>query len=206
MNEEQVLKHYGKLGMRWGKHKQKESAYRQKLTAIGKNRSVNAEDAKRFKYRNQHVAKRIGKTAASMTAQIIVSEVLKAHLGKRPIALDKKTMHGHLKRIITETAINVTLNDALAKSASKRYTDTGKKVPGTKNYLMSKEKAIEKGVKLTRVLLPVARWMISRKASSVRAERSRNEAAFKRFGENVLAQKVNEVIFTTMDAQYHWKD
>jgi len=189
-----VLKHYGVLGMRWGRHKQREADYRKKLTAIGKNKSVNREDAARFKYRNQHVAVRIGKTAASVTAQMVVGEVLRVYLTGRPAALDKKSMEKRIIKIATTTATNVVINDTLAKSASKRYTDNGTKIRGTKNHLISKEKLMEIGIRTAMSLTPVARWAIATKASSVRAERARNEARCNQWGSRILAQKAGDVI------------
>ena len=200
MDDKLFLEHYGVPGMKWGRRKrQEEIAYRKKLTAILEKKSANREDTARFKYRNQPAAKRIVKTAASVTAQMVVRDALNAHLRGQKMGYNNKVTVGKKAgSIVARTATTVALNDALAKSASKRYTDDGRRVPGTKDHFMSKEKAIENGIKVASIATPYAGRAMGMKIASVRANRQANEDRFNRWGENVLAQKVSNVI--TLDS------
>lgn len=195
MNDKLVLEHYGVPGMKWGHRKrQEEIAYRKKLTNILDAKTANKEDTKRFKYRNQPVAKRIVKTAASEAAQMVVRDALNAHLRGQKMGYNKIVVGKKAGSIVARTATTVALNDALAKSASKRYTDDGGRVPGTKDHFISKETAIVQSIKIARIANPYAKRAIGMKAASMRANRQANEDRFNRWGENVLAQKVSNVI------------
>ena len=196
---EKFIEHSGVLGMKWGQHKQNEAAFRKKLTALGKNKALKGtSDAKRFKYRNQHVAVRIGKTAATLTAQMVVGDILMGKTSKyyytNPNELRKR-----VTAIATTTAKTVALNDLLARSAAKRYTDQGQRLPGTKKPLITKEDGIEMGIQLAARVGPVAKWMAATKLHKIRTERARNEAAFNRWGANILPQKVDHVIWQSKD-------
>jgi len=189
------LRHFGKLGMKWGKHKAKETEFRNKLTALNKNNSLQGtSDAARFQYRNQNVAKRFVKTAASLTAQMLIAD---AFSGRLPT--NKKDIAIKAAKIAALTTANVGISDALAKSASKRYTDEGKRVKGTKDRLVTKEDGIEMGVGVAVKAAYIGKWALGMKAKQVNATRARNEANFNRWGANILPQRVDNVVWQSSD-------
>lgn len=189
------LMHFGKLGMKWGQHKAKETAFRQKLTALGKNKSMQGtSDARRFSYRNQNLATRFGKTAGSMVTQSIVAAVL-----TRKMPTSKKELAIHIAKIATHSAAKVAMQDALASSAAKRYTDTGRLKPGEKRRLFTKEDLIEAGSGAAIKAGQLSKFMLGRKAQRVKFDRAKNEEAFNRWGGNILAQKVDNVVWQSSD-------
>ena len=194
MNNKEVITHIGVLGMHWGRHKQKEAAYRDKLTAIGKNKSLKGtSDAKRFNYRNQNVAARVVNTAVGAAAQMFIGDILTDKVSGYAY-MSKSELRARLTKIAQTTAYMLVTKDVLAKSASKRYMDSGRRVDGIKKRLLTKEDAIETGIKTAVAILPIAKWMLMRKVGSVRRDRAQNEARFKKWGANILTEKVSNFV------------
>lgn len=180
--------------MKWGQYKAREISYRKKLAAIRDSGSADGtSDAKRFAYRNQSAAARIGKTAVTVVRNTVIKDILTGKIANYPNITDKE-IKKRITDIAIKTATNVALNDALAKSASKRYTDSGNKAEGVKTRSITKEDAISTGVKTAMRVAPIAKWMLLTKAKSVRANREKNEAAFKKWGANILSEKVTNYV------------
>lgn len=200
------LVHHGVIGMKWGVRKEREMAYRQKLTAISKNSSVvGTSDEKRFKYRNQNIAKRVTKTAASGIAQMLIGDMMSGKLF-RYTSMSKQELTRELtKKAITltmTTAANVAVNDALAKSASKRYTDTGRRRKGTKEKFMTREDAVGLGVGTAVSAVPALGLVMGMKMSQANARRVNSENRFNSWGQNILSEKVDRVIWQSEDLKY----
>lgn len=194
---EEPLTHSGVLGMKWGVRKENESAYRAKLSKIQGNKNINASDAKRFKYRNQSAAARITKTAASATAKVVVKEAFQKYLlGKQ---ITKKDILRDITGIAISTASQVAIQDALAKSASKRYTNSGKRQPGTKDRILTKEDLIQTGIGVGVKAAYVGVAVGGLKMAQVRAARQANEDQFNAWGRNILPQTVDNVIWSNDD-------
>ena len=217
MGYELVLCHHGILGQKWGirrtpeqlghivkqrvnKARDDEKRYREKLTAISKNKSANPNDVKRFKYRNQSLGKRVGKTAATVTAQMLIGDMLTGRISNYG-SMSKAELTKKLTKIATTTAANVALNDALAKSASKRYTDSGKRAKGVKDHLLTKEDMIETGVSAAVRAAPFLHAALQIKVAQTYATRDRNEQEFNRWGKNILTEKVDNIIWSSDDGK-----
>lgn len=192
---EESLAHYGKLGMKWGVHKEEQRVYRQKAAMVAKNRRAPTSDIRRAKYASQPPAARITKTAVSITARMVVRDVFTGDI-KRYGHMSKSEMAKRATSIATRTAATVAVRDALAKSAMKNYTDKGKIVQGTKRLSVTKEDLIEKGIKVGIVASIVGARVSTMKYMQAAAERTANEARFNSWGQNILPQKVDNVIWS----------
>lgn len=204
------LYHHGIKGQRWGvrrpqttldrlagrvnKAKDKETAYRKKLTAITSRENINDSDRKRFEYRNQNLATRVGKTAAGVVAGRLVADVISGNV-TRYASMSKSDIAKELRSIAFSTAKNVVVKDALAKSAAKNYTNDGKRVKGKKdNRLITKEDAIEAGITAVSIAAPGLATVAGMKMNQARAKRAENEARFRSWGSNILDDKVSNII------------
>lgn len=229
------LMHYGVLGMKWGvrryqekdgsltpagkkrysisdaidRRNQKEKAYRNKLTAILKKSGdrMNWTDQKRFEYRNQNLATRVGKTAATVIAGKLAMDALSGGLMKYAY-MSKAQIAKELSKIAVSTATNVAINDALAKSASKRYTDDGNYTEAAKrkktNSLMTREDIAQVAIEAAVQAAPVIAFMgqmASVKYAKAQARSAHNEEVFRSWGSNILSEKVDNIIWTSADGK-----
>lgn len=212
------LYHFGIKGMKWGvrrspkvldrlagrvkQSRENERAYRDKLSAIQNKQTsthaklYNASDLERFKYRNQSLAARVAKTAGGIVAGKLVSDVLTGKIHTYS-SMSKKQLAKELTSVAARTGLTVAAKDALAKSASKRYSDTGKKIKKSGTLLTgTKEDMIERSVKAVALVAPVFAVLGKMKLSQVRAQQAENEARFKRWGKNILPEKAGVIVLS----------
>ena len=194
------LMHYGKLGMKWGHHKAEQEVYRQKAAMVANNKNANSSDRKRAKYAAQPAGKRIAKTAASLTVQMVIGDVLTGKIGQYQ-NMSKADIAKKVAKIAASTASNVAINDALAKSAMKNYNDKGQTAKGSKrtNKIMTKEDAIELGIGVGVKAAQVGAAVGTIKLSRAMQDKKANEARFAAWGKNILPQSVDNVIWTNGD-------
>ena len=197
---EESLAHYGKLGMKWGVHKEQQAAYRQKAARVANNRYAQSSDIKRAKYASQPPAARIAKTAVGITARMVVHDIFTGDIGRYG-SMSKTEMAKRATSIAVRTTATVAVKDALAKSAMKNYTDKGKVVRGTNrsSKIVTKEDLIETGVRVGVLATMVGAKVGPMKYTQAAAQRSANEARFNAWGQNILPQKVDNVIWSSDD-------
>lgn len=210
MNNE--LMHHGILGMRWGirrtpeqlgratARKKERADFRQKAANVAANKYAQGSDRQRARYASSTAAGRISKTAFSFLAQMVIADVMTGNISQY-----KNMNAAQITRKITSIAIKtaglVALNDALAKSAMKNYTDKGTTVPGKKRStkIVTKEDMIGMGVRVGVAAATVGASIGTHKLAQAARTRKANEARFNAWGQNILPQKTSEVVWSDGD-------
>ena len=195
---EESLAHYGVLGMKWGVHKEQQAVYRQKAAQVARNKRAPTSDIRRAKYASQPPAAKIAKTAAAITARMVVRDVFTGDI-RRYGSMSKSEMAKRATSIAVRTTATVAIKDSLAKSAMKNYTDKGQIAPGKKRLSVTKEDLVEKGIKVGILATMVGAKVGTMKYAQAAAQRSANEARFNAWGQNILPQTVDNVIWSNDD-------
>lgn len=199
MKDSEFLEHYGKLGMHWGKRKEKE--YRQKLTNILKNKNTHSSDSALFKVRNRPIAVRVMRSAASAAKQTLIRDFLTGDI-KRYKTMNAYEIQKRIKKITMTTMSSVAINEALSRSAATRYASDGTATKVTKKGSSTREDKIMTAVRvgmIAKKMLPVAKWLVNTKVSQIKRNRAKNEATFNRWGGNILTDKVQNVVWQSSD-------
>ena len=213
---DEYLKHYGIPGMRWGvrranhnssidkeaKQKQKEE-YQQKIKRLAKGEYVSNSDKKRFEYASKPLARRIAGQAAGVAVGIVIQDTIKSFGIPNYAKASKQELISRAIQITANTAKNVIVKDALAKSAAKKYGDNDKLIKGTPKdgvFLGSREDKIETAIN---VIVPRAVGLGlkvgSAKMSSVLENRYENKKRYDAWGGNILEEKLANVIWASPD-------
>lgn len=215
------IAHHGIKGMHWGVRRSspssssprvsrsdKERNLRDKLTTLEKSKKVSSSDLKRFKYRNHNLASRIGGNAAGAVVGMVVKDVLTSYLTTGSLvpdysSLSKQEVGKRLAKIGFQTAKDTIVRDALAKSAAKKYSDDGKtKVVKDKlpSFLGSNQDWMEYGINtIAPKAIKLGANVASKSLNEMVANRAANEAAFNKWGANILSEKVADVVWSSPD-------
>lgn len=177
-DKNEYLKHYGILGMKWGIRKEREAATRSKMGKIAKRpiTAMRQTDIKRAKARNQPLPMRVAKNAGRAAVSILVGDILSGQVNYAKMS--KADVAARLSSIATSAVVNTAVQDALAASMAKNYTDDGKVKKGVKDRLITKEDAIEAGIGGVLTAAPFLGELIKTKAFNTASKRSQNEAQF----------------------------
>lgn len=194
MYYEEYLEHYGVLGMKWGRHKAKRQAYKQKLQNI-RNRDFNKDgdeygmsivEKKTLKYATSSVGKKTVIAIGRGVVRTVINDVL---FGKTNYtSMNKKDIAKRVAHIGANTAIYAAKRHADAKIFSNKYEQSGKKKAG-KDKLITKEDALVLGIDIAYKTAPIAISMGKTSLNMAYRERKTNEARFNSWGGNILSEK-----------------
>lgn len=197
-NEKQFISGITKKKQPILKSRVNEKEYRKKLSNIveanKKSRNkVIKRDLMRIKYRNRNVISRVGRTASIEIGKMVVADFFtnKGGFGLNYHNMSKAELSKKVVTLAGRTATSFAINEALAKSASNKYDDSGKRKH--KAGLIAREDVAEIGLHFARKVGPLVKWSIGMKAAQVRYRRAANEAAFERWGGRILTAKANNI-------------
>lgn len=170
-----------------------EKDYRKKLNTISKNKNLNNFDKRLITYRNKNIAKRTLNVATGKITGQLVSDVLTGQIGNYK-TMSKLDMSKKLKKLAVNTAGGVAFNDTLARSASKKFTESGKYKKG-KNGFLNREEMISASVNTAINVIPIIGAVTNMKLSAVKKNRMKNEQTFNRWGSRILNEGSDNYVY-----------
>lgn len=211
MNE---LYHFGIKGMKWGvrryqnkdgsltsagkrRYNEKEASKREKLTNMSKRGRLSEFEKGVVDARNQNLSKRVAQAAAFTALSQMMVDAAMGNMGAyySPKGLAKRAVG-----VAAGTAGIVGLNNYLAKSISKRYSQDGKLAEGQKQTGGKKEKRIMRSVQIAAGIAPVLLTVAGMKYKQAQYNKAVNEARFRSWGGNILTQKTRNVVWSDPDS------
>lgn len=197
------LAHYGVPGMKWGKRKvraiitsRKKSRALQvkKAKAVAKNRNASASDSTRAEYLAKSTRSRVAQNAKAVVVNEVISSIFTGKF-TRMASYSAADWKREAKSLATKTAVNTAMNDALAKSAMKKYDNAGRKKDGKGPRIVTREDFATSAIQVAATIGPIAAKVAGSKMRAAQAEKAKNQANFEKWGGNILSEKVNNVIW-----------
>lgn len=178
--------------------KKKEQDIQRKLEAIKKTQGgkLNSIDKKRFEYRKDPYIRRLTKQTTGVAISMIMGDIITGK-ASRYTKMSKTELAVKVGKIIGTGVAKTTLNDKLAESAMKRYSDNGRRKG--KDPLINKETLVEIGVSTALKAAPAIGVLAGLKLSQVAAKNKANRERFEAWGGNILNEKVDNVVWQSDD-------
>lgn len=162
------LKHYGVKGMKWGvrksqikdairKTKNRNKSYKDKIQSLSdKNNGIHRSDQERFRKQKLTLKERVWDNLTPAVSQAFMGDILTGDFNPTNKEYISKKVATIAKSAIAKTA----MDEALAYSASRKYTSGGKLKKGDVNSLVTREDilgSVPEAVDAVKGMIPVVK-------------------------------------------------
>ena len=195
------IKHHGIKGQKWGVRKYQnkdgsltpagnkrysDSERRAQMKKIAKRKNVKFDsDRKTAEYASKNIASR----TAGVVAKTASVEVLKTAFTGGKLGPDT------IKKIATDSAMNIAEQELRAMSVSKKYDKDGKVIKGVeKGKFISREDKISIGVNAATKAASLVSIALKMKYASVEKNKQKNQEIFESWGGRILEQSFDSIV------------
>lgn len=194
-NDEQMY-HSGIKGMKWGKRtvslvKKSNSDYKTKIDKIANSKSAHKADVEAAKKVNTSMGKRIGKSLIGATIGTVVSDALTGEI-KNYKNMSPTDMLKKAGTISKKVATNMAIEEATARSVANKYSTNGERVKGSNNSKFTREQVARTTYGVATTTLPILAGLGYLKLGQMSNQKKAGEAAFAKWGTNILTNKVSD--------------
>lgn len=196
---DKVITHFGIRGMKWGIRKDKNSsssneALRLKAKSVVKRQSKLSgrtdADVKFADWMSKTMPQKAVAQLSIVASSVAIGYVLSNPLGMK---FNKRILASAVIKGVSNAAIGTAVNEYAGRRVLKRYTDSGDRDKTKKQYkTLTPEVAISIGVATGVALAPVAGRIAIGGMKAAVINKRKNEAAFNKWGANILDKKTSE--------------
>jgi len=198
-DDDKVITHFGIRGMKWGIRKDKNSsssneALRLKAKSVVKRQrelsSSTGADLKFADWMSKTTSQKAVAQLPNVASSVAIGYVISNALG---IKFNKRILASAVIRGVRNAAIGTAVKEYAGRRVLKRYTDSGDRDKTKKQYKrLTPEVAISIGVATGVALAPIAGRVATAGLKSAVINKRKNEAAFNKWGANILDKKTSE--------------
>lgn len=194
-NDEQLY-HFGTKGMKWGKGavgviKKSNSDYKNKIEKIANSKTAHKADVEAAKKVNTSLVKRVGKSVVGATIGTVINDALTGEIKN----YKNMTPTDMLKKVGTigkKAATNIAIEEATARSVANKYNTKGERIKGSNDSKFTREQVARTTYGVATTTAPILAAVGYLKLGSMAKQKKAGEAAFAKWGTNILTNKVSD--------------
>ena len=188
--------HFGVKGMKWGKStvtkvKKSNDNYKTKINKIANSKTAHKADVEAAKIANTHIAKRVGKNLVGATINTVIKDALTGEI-KNYKNMTKGDMLKKAGTIAKKAAGETAIQEVTARSVANKYNVKGERIKGTNNSKFTREQVAKTSVSVASNTVPILAAVGHFKLAQMASQKRAGEAAFARWGANILTDKVSD--------------
>ena len=188
--------HFGVKGMKWGKNtvtkvKKSNDNYKTKINKIANSKTAHKADVEAAKNVNTSIAKRVGKNLMGAAIGTVVGDILTGEI-KNYKNMSSTDMIKKLGTVGKKAATQVAVDELIARSVADKYNTKGQRVKGSNKSLFTREQVAKTTYGFATKTLPILAGLGYLKLGQMASQKRAGEAAFARWGTNILTDKVSD--------------
>lgn len=195
--------------MKWGHHKiiqiqKSNNDYKTKIDKIANSKSTHTADIEAAQKVSGSVVKRVGKNLVRATVGTVVKDVFTGEV-KNYKNMSKSDIVKKIGSIGKKAATNMAIDEATARSVANKYNTKGERVKGSNTSKFTREQVIKTSVSTAKTVTPILTTIGALKMGQINQRKKAGEAAFAKWGANILTDKVSDYSHIVPNVNYSVK-